>query len=184
MKLPEKAELKFKGKIFDVYQWEQELFDGSTATFEMLKRPDTLVVIPIVDDKIVYVQDEQPNRPPFLALPGGRQEPDESPLEGIKRELLEETGITSDDWELFRVYEPTSKLDWRIHVFIARSAKVTEEQAIDAGEKIDVRYADFDEFIDMVFDQNFPEKDFALDLFRMKYKKPQEFAAFRERLGV
>src|SRR5215467_9321922 len=32
--IPEHAERVFQGKIFDVYQWPQKLYDGSTATFE------------------------------------------------------------------------------------------------------------------------------------------------------
>lgn len=38
--IPENAKLVFKGKIFDTYQWEQEMYDGSRVTFEKIKRPD------------------------------------------------------------------------------------------------------------------------------------------------
>lgn len=37
MKLPPQAKKVFTGQIFDVYQWEQEMYDGSFETFEMLK---------------------------------------------------------------------------------------------------------------------------------------------------
>ena len=33
MKLPEQAKKVFDGEIFDVYQWDQEMYDGSTETF-------------------------------------------------------------------------------------------------------------------------------------------------------
>ena len=46
--IPEQAELKFHGVIFDVYQWPQEMFDGSTETFEMLRRADTVKIIAIL----------------------------------------------------------------------------------------------------------------------------------------
>ena len=36
--IPPEAKCVFRGKIFDVYQWPQRLYDGSTATFEMLRR--------------------------------------------------------------------------------------------------------------------------------------------------
>lgn len=42
--VPDAAQHVFEGMIFDVYQWPQKLFDGSEHTFEMLKRPDTVVV--------------------------------------------------------------------------------------------------------------------------------------------
>lgn len=38
--IPPNAQRVFSGKIFDVYQWPQPLFDGSIATFEVAKRLD------------------------------------------------------------------------------------------------------------------------------------------------
>lgn len=46
--IPEQAECKFRGELFDVYQWPQRLFGGSMATFEMLKREDTVVIIALL----------------------------------------------------------------------------------------------------------------------------------------
>lgn len=46
--IPEQAELKFHGVIFDVYQWPQEMFDGSVETFEMLRRADTVKIMAIL----------------------------------------------------------------------------------------------------------------------------------------
>ena len=37
MKVPKQAKRVFKGVIFDVYQWEQEMFDGTKEIFEKLK---------------------------------------------------------------------------------------------------------------------------------------------------
>ena len=102
MKIPPEAKCVFKGIIFDVYQWEQKMFDGSTATFEMLKRPNTLQVIAADENYIYLGQEEQPGKGPFFSLFGGRQEPGEDPLAGAKRELLEESGLAADDWELLK----------------------------------------------------------------------------------
>lgn len=46
--IPSQAECKFKGEIFEVYQWPQELYDGSVATFEMLRRADTVKVVAVL----------------------------------------------------------------------------------------------------------------------------------------
>lgn len=35
--IPDHAKCVFKGVIFDVYQWEQKLYNGTTTTFEKLK---------------------------------------------------------------------------------------------------------------------------------------------------
>lgn len=37
-KIPDHAELVFKGVLHDVYQWQQEAFDGSFLTFEAIRR--------------------------------------------------------------------------------------------------------------------------------------------------
>jgi ADP-ribose pyrophosphatase len=60
--IPDHAECVFKGVIFDVYQWQQELYDGTATTFERIRRPDTVEVIGVTDHKILIVNDEQPMR--------------------------------------------------------------------------------------------------------------------------
>lgn len=84
--MPENAKRVFKGVVFDVYQWEQELYDGSKATFEKLKRPDTVVVFPVLPDgKILLTEQEQPGKDPFIGGLGGRMDEGEDMLETAKR---------------------------------------------------------------------------------------------------
>src|SRR5258705_12975024 len=111
MKIPPQAKLVFKGVIFSVYQWEQEMFDGTKETFEMLKRPSTIEVIPVMGDKIVMSRQSQPDHHNYYSLFGGRAEENEEPLITAKRELLEEAGLESDDWELLKSYQPVHKID-------------------------------------------------------------------------
>jgi len=88
----------FKGLIFEVYQWEQKMFDSSFQTFEMVKRPHTLEIIAIKDGKILMAKQEQPGMPgPIFTLFGGRAEKGESELAGQRRELLEEAGLESSE---------------------------------------------------------------------------------------
>lgn len=49
--IPKEATKVFEGRIYDVYQWLQKLFDGSTETFEMLSRADTVKIIALVNEK-------------------------------------------------------------------------------------------------------------------------------------
>jgi ADP-ribose pyrophosphatase len=48
VKIPPHASKVFSGIIFDVYQWDQQLFNGKIATFEALTRSSTVIVIPVV----------------------------------------------------------------------------------------------------------------------------------------
>ena len=89
--IPDNAEMVFRGVIFDVYQWPQTMFDGSTETFEMLRRPDTVKIIAIKGDKIIIIKQRQPRKDWFYTYPGGRIDPtDRNELAAAKRELREE----------------------------------------------------------------------------------------------
>lgn len=68
-KIPSVAQRVFRGQIFDVYQWPQMLFDGTVATFEMLKRADSVSVIATTSDgHILLAAQQQPDRPPYLSF--------------------------------------------------------------------------------------------------------------------
>ena len=68
MKIPKEAKLVFKGQIFDVYQWKQKMFDGSYETFEALKRKDNASIIPVVGNKILICEQEQPHTGIFYGI--------------------------------------------------------------------------------------------------------------------
>lgn len=179
MSIPNYAKKVFTGEIFDVYQWDQKMYDGSTAIFEALKRPDTLQVLPIIGDKIVLIEEEQPTYPLSTTIIAGRLKEGETTLEGMKRELLEEVGLASDDWELFRTYQPSHKVIWTIHTFIARDCKKIQEPRLDPGEKITRKDATFEEFLDIMMHPTFLGRELAFDLMRMRIKEPEKLEEFR-----
>ena len=174
MKIPARASRVFSGEIFDVYQWEQKMYDGSTATFEMLKRPATIQVIPVSGDKIFLAHEEQPMKPKRHTLLGGRQEEGEEPLQAAKRELLEEAGLASDDWELLLTFDPVGKMEWTVYVFIARGCRKIQEQRLDSGEKIEVVEMDFDQFIETVTDRNFWGTEISNEFYRWRHEERLE----------
>lgn len=168
-KIPRHAQRVFQGKIFEVWQWEQKMFDGSNATFEMLRRPNTANVVATAGDKILICEQRQPNKPDaFLSLPGGRCEWEEDPLTAAKRELLEETGYESDDWELLQEQSPVNKMEWSIFTYIARNCRKTKEQHLDAGEEITTRLITFDEFLALPDHKDFYEHELSGLLLRAR----------------
>lgn len=148
MKLPKQAKKVFAGTIFDVYQWPQKMYDGSTATFEMLSRVDTVQIIATKGSKIIMGNESQPNIKRGLSLLGGRCDKNESPLKAAKRELKEESGLTSKSWKMINKHYPLVKMDWEIFLYVARDCKKVAEQNLDNGEKIDLVELSFDEFVD------------------------------------
>lgn len=150
--VPEKANCVFRGQIFDVYQWQQEMYDGSFKTFEMLKRPDTLKVIAIKDNKIVILDQKQPDsEKSFYDLPGGRHDyENESELDAAKRETLEETGMAFKNWRLIKVDQPHAKIDWFVYLFLATDFDKQQDQELDSGEQIKIEFKTLTELKDLV----------------------------------
>lgn len=143
--IPDQAKLAFEGMIFDVYQWQQELFDGSSHTFEMLKRTDTVTAICLVDDKIVVISDEQPHLGARESFPGGRvDKTDETIQVAAEREIREETGYSFKNWRLIKVWQPYRKIEWFVYVWLAWEVIDQQPPEVDPGEKIVVEKLDIE----------------------------------------
>lgn len=180
--IPKSAQRVFRGKVFEVWQWEQTMYDGSTAIFERLRRADSASVIAVVGDKILIQDERQPDRDAaFVSLPGGVVDEGEQPQQAAERELLEETGYVSDDWELFSEENPTAKIIWTSYTFIARNCIFKQSPHLDAGEKIQTRLVTFDQFLDLADDSTFRIKGLITTLVRAKFD-PVYRAAFHARL--
>ena len=175
--MPDNAKKVFKGVLFDVYQWEQEMFDGTKATFEKLKRPDTVVVFPVLPNgNILLTKQEQPGKEPFMGATGGRVDEGEDILSAAKRELLEESGYEAEEFILLDAQHPTSKIDWVVYTFIAKGLKKVANLHLDAGEKIELLEVSFEEFVDIVPKENFSEKELLPRIFeaRLDVEKMKE----------
>ena len=144
--IPREADCVFRGKIYGVHQWLQKMPDGSVETFEMLRRPDPVMVIALDEAGDVLVIDEK--QPGGIIrnnhLPVGRVDSsDESVLAAAQRELREETGCTfpDSDWVLLDVVQMEKKIEWFTYLFLATGALHRAAQHLDAGEDITVKSA-------------------------------------------
>lgn len=186
MKVPPQAKSVFKGEIFEVFQWPQLMFDGTTATFEMIKRPSSVDVIPVTaDGQILIAEQEQPLRDTFESLFGGMIDAGELPLQAAQRELQEESGYTSTEWEQIVADEPFHKMEYTNYIFVARNVKKEHPQDLDAGEKISIKAISFKTFLDRLNDPKFRiSPQFRLDVLKMRWTDPDALEKFREKLGA
>ena len=171
-RLPMNAKMVFKGALFEVWQWEQKMYDGTREIFEIIVRDDSATVIPVVDGKILIEDQQQPDwAAPIISLPGGRCGPGEDPLVCAKRELLEETGYASDEWELFKEQKPRGKIRWTEYVYVARNCFFKESPHLDAGEKITTRLLAFEDFLALGDSPIFYSRELAPVLIRARYNE-------------
>lgn len=184
-KIPSHAQSVFRWVRFEIFQWEQELYDGSVTTFERAKFRDGSFVIPLLaDGKILLTKQEQPARQwPFFSLPGGSfDNPDEDPLFCAKRELFEETGYQSDEWELMRKEEGTSNIIVNTYFYIARNCQLLSDHSNpDHGEKIWLYPVTFDEFLNLALEEKFIHWNLVPLLCRAKFNR-EEYLSLKEKI--
>jgi 8-oxo-dGTP pyrophosphatase MutT (NUDIX family) len=83
-------------------------------------------------------------------FPGGVVEDGEDPLEGVRRELMEETGYTASTFiQVGKLYPNPALQTNTMYCFIALDAEHLGEQHLDAGEDIEVRLIPLDELVSM-----------------------------------
>lgn len=150
----------FDGKILHVFKDTIELPDGKPSFRELIRHVGAVAVIPVTDEGKVII--ERQYRYPFdeiiTEIPAGKLDSaEEDHLEAAKRELVEETGITADEWIDLGVYYPTSAYsDEKIYMYLAKGLH-RGEQKLDEGEFLDVEEIPLTEMLEQVMHGEIPD---------------------------
>lgn len=108
--------------------------------YNVISEPDIVIAFVLTDNKQVVLVEQYKHGIGQICLevPGGLSDGG-TPLEETRREVLEETGYASDNWEHLCSYinNPT-RFDNHIHAFIAFDAKKVTGQHLDPAESIRV----------------------------------------------
>ena len=108
--------------------------------FYILESNDWVNVIPLTEEgEVILIRQFRFGiEEVTLEIPGGIVEPGQTPLEAGQRELLEETGYQSDQWEYLGFVHPNPAfLNNRCHSFVARGVKKVAEIRQEESEEIE-----------------------------------------------
>ena len=127
---------------------ELELPNGTVVPDYYVRESGGFVVILAItpDRKAVLVEQYRyGNDSVVTELPAGTIDNGEDPQVCARRELVEETGYSSADWQLVlkAAAEPV-RSDSVMHCYVARNATLTSEQSLDDTEHIEVRLVPLD----------------------------------------
>lgn len=128
-------------KLFRVrFDWVRNPRNAHTVKATVLESSDwTNVVALTPEGKVVVVRQHRfGTGRTTTEIPAGIVEPGETSGEAAARELREETGYESDDWEYLGYVEPNPAfLDNRCHHWVARNAVRVSPPTFDEGEDLE-----------------------------------------------
>jgi 8-oxo-dGTP pyrophosphatase MutT (NUDIX family) len=119
--------------------------DGAEGIYSVVEmRPSCGIVAINEDGQIALVgQWRYVHNKYSLEIPTGGSEQGETPLDGAKRELLEETGLTAGDWSALGTIDNSNGATTDVaHLFVARNLK-TGPSSPQADERLEVRWMPF-----------------------------------------
>lgn len=133
-----KSEMIFHGKVFDVKVDEIEYNGtGNKASRQVAIHPGGAVILPIKDDgKIVLIsQYRYPFNEVIYELPAGKLEKDEDPKDCATRELIEETGYSSNTiTKLGKIFTTPGFCNEILHIYLAENL-IAGDHAREEGEE-------------------------------------------------
>ncbi len=142
----------FSGKRFSVYVEEHRLPNGRVAKREVVKFPETVMVLPVIDREhvILLYQYRAPIRRWIYEIPAGVIEEGENPEEAANRELVEETGYRARKLvKVYPMYLAPGYSTEKIHAFIGYDLEEVGAKPEDY-EVIRVVKKDLDDVVDMI----------------------------------
>ncbi len=149
-----KRELRAQGTVIGLYKDTVEV-NGSIAEWDYIHHDGAAAVVAVNDEgKLLMVRQYRNALDRFtLELPAGKLDaPNEPTLECAKRELEEEAGYYTDDFEyLLTVNTTVAFCNEKIDLYLAKNLKKTR-QNLDPEEQINVEVWDIEDLKQMIYE--------------------------------
>lgn len=148
-----KRELRAQGTVISLYKDTVEV-NGNIAEWDYIHHDGAAAVVAVNEDgKLLMVRQYRNALDRFtLELPAGKlDDPKEPTLDCAKRELEEETGYYTEDFEyLLTVNTTVAFCNEKIDLYLARDLKKTQ-QHLDPDEEINVELWDVEDLKQLIY---------------------------------
>lgn len=126
--------------------------------YYILECPEWINVIAITQEGLYVIERQYRHGTQSinLELCAGTIEEGEKPIEAAQRELLEETGYSGGNWDLFCISAPNpAAMTNRNYTFLAKGVEYIGERHLEKTEDIEILLMDYDELKRRVQDGGF-----------------------------
>ena len=145
----------YHGPLLHVYHDRVILPNGNETGRDYIKHLGAVCVVPVTEDNKVVVERQfrYPADKVFTEIPAGKLDSaEEDRLDAAKRELMEETGYTADEWTwIGDLYSAVAYSNELISMYLARSLHKGERH-LDADEFLNVALVPIEELVKQVMD--------------------------------
>lgn len=141
-----------RGRVYNLIRENVTLDNGVITDIEFVEHPGATAIIPMLNESriILLKQYRHALRKYIWEIPAGTIDPQESVINCAKRELIEETGYSAEQWQKLGEMTPVPGYsDERIHIYLATDLQPTG-QNLDRDEIINVHEIEISEAMEMV----------------------------------
>jgi ADP-ribose pyrophosphatase len=150
--MPNDEHTLLTARRFSVVEKTLTRADGKTASCQFVRHLGSVAILPLLDDnRVCLIRSRRLTvGETLIEVPAGTREPNETPLETARRELIEETGYRAAQFqELLSYYPSPGVLSERMWIFMA-SGLTPGQHAREANEEIENLVLSWDEAVAMV----------------------------------
>ncbi|MGD2097393.1 MAG: NUDIX hydrolase [Desulfobacterales bacterium] len=140
-----------EGRVFKLVKEDYTLDNGVTSEMDFIQHPGAAAMVPMLNptDVILIKQYRHAIREFIWEIPAGTLDPEESPLNCARRELIEEIGYSAAGWQQLGTITPLPGCsDERIHIFLASDLEAAE-QNLDDDEMLNVHQLKLEDALQM-----------------------------------